>query len=181
MNLPPPPCAPSPPPPNSMPLPPLPERKSLSASGRDVPPPRPSSPPPPELICAAMPVGGMYALPRPWIEYATFSRWSQATTFNEQPTLCRKCETSPCQWPILTQHAGASSVASPRSSVSSERDLTMLRAPRSELPTTPNKSADIAPRAHHLPNGKNKQVTDPCHHLDYDWRVPVQIHASYHW
>jgi hypothetical protein len=112
----------------------------------------------------------MYALPCPWIEYATFSRWSQATTFNEQPPLCWKCETSPCQWPILTQRAGASSVASPRSSISSERDLTMLRVPRSELPTTPNKSADIAPRAHqfhHLRSPLTSEAKDTnCMRLD---------------
>ena len=169
MNLPPPPRAP--PPPNSMPPPSfLPERKSQSTAGRDAPPPRPSSPPPPELIRAATPVGGVYG---PKSNLALRSHGSSVppsqTGLKQPPSTSSFRSTGYAQLHhanglsahSVRERSNTSSVVSPRSSVSSERDLAMFeqpRAPRSEPPTTPNKSADITPRAHHLPNG---QATDP--------------------
>lgn len=167
MILPPPPRAP--PPPNSMPPPPfIPERKS-----REVPPPRPSSPPPPELVRAATPVGGVYG---PRGSLALRSHGSSVPP--SQTGLKQPPSTSSFRSAGNAQHyanglsarsirerSNASSAASPRSSVSSERDLAIFeqsRSPRpSEPPTTPNKSADITPRAHHVPNGDSRQSTDP--------------------
>ena len=171
MNLPPPPRAP--PPPNSMPPPSfLPERKS-QASGRDVPPPRPSSPPPPELIRAATPVGGMYGPKSNLALRAHGSSVPPSHVGLKQPPSTSSFRSAGnaqlhhangLSSRSVRERSNTSSVASPRSSVSSERDLPIFeqpRMPRSEPPTTPNKSADITPRAHQLPNGENKQVTDP--------------------
>jgi hypothetical protein len=172
MTLPPPPRAP--PPPTNMPPPAsIPDRRPQSASGRDAPPPRPSSPPPPELIRAATPLGGVYG---PRTNLALRSQGSSvppSQTGLKQPPSTSSFRSGgyytithgPQQYSnglsshSVRERSNPSTAASPRSSVSSERDLIyQQRPPRgSEAPTTPNKSADITPRAHDL----NGQGTDP--------------------
>ncbi|KAF8635381.1 hypothetical protein AX15_000386 [Amanita polypyramis BW_CC] len=175
MVLPPPPRAP--PPPTSMPPPSfIPDRRSQSAAGREIPPPRPSSPPPPELIRAATPVGGIYG---PKNNFALRSHGSVPPSqigLKQPPSTSsfRSAGHAVAHGNGLSSHSvrersNTSSVASPRSSVSSERDLALFdkqRHPRSpDAPSTPNKSSDITPRAHNvqndLQNGINRQATDP--------------------
>ncbi|KAK2461201.1 hypothetical protein APHAL10511_006728 [Amanita phalloides] len=165
MILPPPPRAP--PPPNSMPPPAfIPERKSIS--GREVPPPRPSSPPPPELLRAATPIGGVFG---PKSNLALRPHGPSQTGLKQPPSTSSFRSSGHTQYSNgLSSHSvrelsNTSSVASPRSSVSSERDLALFeqqRLPRaSEAPSTPAKSADVTPRAHQPQNGDSRQTTDP--------------------
>ncbi|PFH50595.1 hypothetical protein AMATHDRAFT_75493 [Amanita thiersii Skay4041] len=180
MILPPPPRAP--PPPTSMPPPPfVPERRLHSASTGDVPPPRPTSPPPPELIRAATPLGNLMGAKRDLALRSHGSSVPPSQAGLRQPPSTSSFRSAGNAVAYAQQHysnglpsqsvrersdASLGSVASPRSSVSSERELAyeQQRQPRSaEPPTTPNKSADITPRAHDLQNGANKGVsTDPA-------------------
>ncbi|KAF9528362.1 hypothetical protein CPB83DRAFT_791687 [Crepidotus variabilis] len=164
-SLPPPPKAP---PPSIMPPPAfIPERRVAS----DGPPPRPSSPPPPELIHrATTPLGTLLPVP-----VGKFVR-SQGSSLPPSQTNIRQLSSNgsfrSANGPHLSMHPSSTlssynnvqerstvsltsdrSLASPRSSISSDRNLPYERA---REPTTPEKSADITPRP--LSQG---QSTDP--------------------
>ena len=176
MALPPPPKLP--PPPNSM-LPPafIPER--------NVPPPRPSSPPPPELIQrATTPLGSVLSVPGGKGVYnlrqhgssmppsqavlrqppstssfrsaANAANYAQGSippsnalpSYNVRESERHKFSTTS----LMSEHSG---IVSPRSSISSEHHP--YHSPnRKEPPSTPDKTADLTPRA--IVNGPS---TDP--------------------
>ncbi|KAM6503344.1 coiled-coil protein [Amanita muscaria] len=175
MILPPPPRAP--PPPITM-LPPtfIPDRR-FPTSPRDAAPPRPSSPPPPELIRAATPVGGMYG-PKSNLALRSHGSSVPPSQILKQPPSTSSFRSAghavthgPQQYSnglsshSVRERSNATSATSPRSSVSSERDLLSFEQHRvaksSVAPSTPNKSADITPRAHDMQNAAGKQATDP--------------------
>ncbi|KAF8636910.1 hypothetical protein AX17_003161 [Amanita inopinata Kibby_2008] len=184
MILPPPPRAP-PPPSASMPPPVfVPERRPHSAAGRDAPPPRPSSPPPPELIRAATPLGSLLGAKNSLALRSHGSSVPPSQTGLRQPPSTSSFRSAGNAAAYAQQHysnglpsqsvrerkelssTSHGSFASPRSSVSSEHDLTSYDRHRqqqaSEPPSTPNKSADITPRAHNQQNSNGDgQPTDP--------------------
>ncbi|KAF9480593.1 hypothetical protein BDN70DRAFT_805008 [Pholiota conissans] len=179
MSLPPPPKLP--PPPNSMPPPNfIPERRLTSSGIRDVPPPRPSSPPPAELIQrATTPLGSILSVPGTHSirSHAASMPPSQANLRQPPSTSSFRSAanaTSHAYVPstVLSSHSvrerdrqarsttsltSDHSVASPRSSMSSDRHLYDPSASVGEAPSTPNKSADITPRANN-----NAMSTDPA-------------------
>ncbi|KAF9558067.1 hypothetical protein CPC08DRAFT_667924 [Agrocybe pediades] len=170
MSLPPPPKLP--PPPNSM-LPPnfIPERKVLANLNNDQPPPRPSSPPPAELIQrATTPLGsilsgsgGRYgsrhlgaSLPpshggnlRQPPSTSSFRSGGNASTYGHASLPPSKALSSYSvrenerKERSTTSLPSDRSIGSHRSSMSSDHHI---YRPVNE-PTTPNKSADITPRA----------------------------------
>ncbi|PPQ80542.1 hypothetical protein CVT25_001575 [Psilocybe cyanescens] len=183
MSLPPPPK--QPPPPNSMPPPNfIPERKilaSLNGSHHDGPPPRPSSPPPAELIQrATTPLGSILVLPGKYGPRLHGSSMPPSQANLRQPpstssfrsTSVAGMHTQASMPPSHTlssysvrerernQRSTSSlpsdhSLASPRSSMSSDRHVYQ---PVNE-PSTPNKTADITPRAN---NNNTMMATDPA-------------------
>ncbi|KAF8962640.1 hypothetical protein BDZ97DRAFT_2059572 [Flammula alnicola] len=181
MSLPPPPKLP--PPPNSMPPPNfIPERRMASNGIHDGPPPRPSSPPPPELIQrATTPLGSVLSVPGGKYSirsHASSMPPSQAglrqppstSSFRSAANAASHAQASLPPSRTLSshnvrerEHGGMSStsltsdrsVASPRSSMSSDRHPYDLNAAVPE-PSTPDKTADITPRAN------NTMSTDPA-------------------
>jgi len=173
MSLPPPPKAP--PPPNAMPPPNfIPERRFGEG-----PPPRPSSPPPAELIQrATTPLGSILAVPG-----GKYGRTHGSSMPPSQANLRQLPSTSSFRSAANAAHHASippsgtlssfsvrererretsngsltsdRSIASPRSSMSSERHIAYNN--QSNEPTTPNKTADITPRA----NNNTMQATDP--------------------
>ena len=183
MALPPPPKLP--PPPNSM-LPPafIPERRILSSDG--VPPPRPSSPPPPELIQrATTPLGSVLSIPGAKGMYnvrqhgssmppsqtglrqppSTSSFRSAANAANYAQGSIPPSNALPSynvrererrQFSTTSLNSEHSGIISPRSSISSEHHPYHHSPNVKEPPSTPDKTADLTPRA--IVNGPS---TDP--------------------
>jgi len=183
MALPPPPKLP--PPPNSMPPPAfIPERRVPSFDGG--PPARPSSPPPPELIQrATTPLGSVLSVPGAKGVYnlrqhgssmppsqaglrqppstSSFRSAANAANYAQGSILPsnglpshsvrererREFSTTS----LISEHSG---VASPRSSISSGHHPYRHTPAANEPPTTPDKTADLTPRA--IDNGSS---TDP--------------------
>ncbi|EAU89423.1 hypothetical protein CC1G_07649 [Coprinopsis cinerea okayama7 len=179
MMLPPPPKAP--PPPNNMPPPSfIPERKHHLS---DAPPPRPSSPPPPELIQRAttptfgsalgLPKGAYRAagssmppltggLKQPPSTSSFRSAAGGASTYGTMTMglgglsshSVRESEKERREYSTTSLASDRSGMASPRSSISS--DVHPFTTPSGRAPVTPEKTADITPKANH-----NTQSTDP--------------------
>ena len=183
MALPPPPKLP--PPPNSM-LPPtfIPERRIHSSDGG--PPPRPSSPPPPELIHrATTPLGSVLSVPgakgiynlrqhgssmppsqtglRQPPSTSSFRSAANAANYAQGPippsnalpsySVREKDRREFSTTSLVSDHSG---IVSPRSSISSERPLFHRSPAIKEPPSTPDKTADLTPRA-----SGNGPSTDP--------------------
>ncbi|KAF6745032.1 hypothetical protein DFP72DRAFT_1018302 [Ephemerocybe angulata] len=168
MSLPPPPKAP--PPPGSMPPPPfIPDRRLAN----DVPPPRPSSPPPADLIQRATtptffgnrsvhrqagssmpPLQGGLKQPPSTSSFRSSANTSHgyATPLSHSVREHREHERRG-EYSSASLTSDPSGIASPRSSISSERHAYTP----GRLPVTPEKSADITPKAHNL-----QQATDPA-------------------
>ena len=180
MSLPPPPKLP--PPPTTMPPPNfIPERRlNLNGSTTDGPPPRPSSPPPAELIQrATTPLGSILSVPGKYgpRQHGSSMPPSQANLRQPPSTSSFRsaANASHGQQPFTPSHQLSSysvrekerrersntslhsdrSIASPRSSMSSDHHVYNRPNALPEPPTTPNKTADITPRA-------NGAATDPA-------------------
>lgn len=180
MSLPPPPKLP--PPPTTMPPPNfIPERRlNLNGSTSDGPPPRPSSPPPAELIHrATTPLGSILSVPGKYgpRQHGSSMPPSQANLRQPPSTSSFRsaANASHGQHPFTPSQQLSSysvreqerrersntslnsdrSIASPRSSMSSDHHLYNRPPALPEPPTTPNKTADITPRA-------NGAATDPA-------------------
>ena len=181
MILPPPPKAP--PPPSRMAPPPfIPEKRipTSSTGSHDVPPPRPSSPPPAELIQRATTptFGSVLSIPsqrgshnyrqggssmppsqaglRQPPSTSSFRSAANAAAYAQHATSTTLLSFSVRERSDFSQTSLLSerSVASPRSSISSEHQVYRSQ-PLSE-PVTPNKTADTTPRA------MNMTSTDPA-------------------
>ncbi|PPR01243.1 hypothetical protein CVT24_006007 [Panaeolus cyanescens] len=183
MALPPPPKAP--PPPNSMPPPNfIPERRNLTASSSsDIPPPRPSSPPPAELIQrATTPLGSILSHSGQKLSYGFRQSGSSmppsqtnlrqppsTSSFRSAANAATHASMAPpsilssymvrenerrefSSTSLVTDHSG---VASARSSISSDHHG--YNRPTANAPSTPDKTADITPRAN-----AGAQSTDPA-------------------
>lgn len=183
MSLPPPPKLP--PPPNSMPPPNfIPDRRMAANGVRDGPPPRPSSPPPADLIQrATTPLGSILAVPgaNPHSVRSLSASMPPSQAGLRQPpstSSFRSAAHAPGHMYVpsgtLSSHSvrerqrsarsttsltsDHSGIASPRSSISSDRHQTHYderSTPAAGAPSTPNKSADMTPRAN------NVMSTDP--------------------
>ena len=171
LSLPPPPKAP--PPPNSMPPP------NIIPDRRDGPPPRPSSPPPPELIQRATTplLGSVLNIPgNKSVRIQGSSMPPSQTNIRQLPSTSsfRSANhiSSHASIPPSSTYSSyngkererkemstislMSDLASPRSSLSSDHHLPYDRPNLANGPSTPNKSADITPRAN-----DQLQSTDP--------------------
>ncbi|KAF8155589.1 hypothetical protein B0H34DRAFT_783418 [Crassisporium funariophilum] len=186
MALPPPPRLP--PPPNSMPPPNfIPDRRMANFStGSDVPPPRPSSPPPAELIQrATTPLGQVLSVPNGKGYYrphgssmppsqANLRQPPSTSSFRSAANAANYAQGSMPPSNALSSYSvrererrefsttslgsNHSGVASPRSSMSSDHHP-YNHSPAVNAPLTPDKTADITPRANTTVNG---QPTDPA-------------------
>ncbi|KAL0959595.1 hypothetical protein HGRIS_011304 [Hohenbuehelia grisea] len=176
MILPPPPRLP--PPPNAMPPPSfIPERKAtISSSSADGPPPRPSSPPPPELIQrattptfgAALGVPGRnrslrqhgstptphQALRQP-PSTNSFRSAANAALYAEQALLAQHQRDQEHRQFSSTSLASERSMASPRSSISSDN----VFANQPHDPVTPSKTGNLPMRS--TPGPSAHGSTDP--------------------
>ncbi|KAF8815724.1 hypothetical protein BYT27DRAFT_7079180 [Phlegmacium glaucopus] len=182
MALPPPPKLP--PPASSMPPPALiPERRIPSSDGG--PPPRPSSPPPPELIQrATTPLGSVLSVPGVKGVYnlrqhgssmppsqAGLRQPPSTSSFRSAANAANYAQGSILPSNVLSSHREGgrhefsttslisehSGMASPRSSISSDHHHRYHHTPvANEPPTTPDKTADLTPRAN-----INAPSTDP--------------------
>ncbi|KAH9478703.1 Anucleate primary sterigmata protein A [Psilocybe cubensis] len=182
MSLPPPPKQPPPPnsmpPPNF-----IPERKvlaSLNGSHHDGPPPRPSSPPPAELIQrATTPLGSILVPPGKYgstrlhgsslpPSQANLRQPPSTSSFRSTSVAGMHTQASMPPSHTLSSYSvrerernqrstsslpSENSLASPRSSMSSERHLYQSV----NEPSTPNKTADVTPRANNT-----MMATDPA-------------------
>ncbi|KAF9051377.1 hypothetical protein BJ165DRAFT_881386 [Panaeolus papilionaceus] len=181
MALPPPPKAP--PPPNTMPPPNfIPERRiATTSSSSDIPPPRPSSPPPAELIQrATTPLGSILSHPGQKVGYFRQSGSSMppsqtnlrqppsTSSFRSAANAATHASMAPpsvlssymvrenemfSSTSLATDHSG---VASARSSISSDHHA--YNRAGANVPSTPDKTADITPRA----ADPGAQSTDPA-------------------
>lgn len=173
VSLPPPPKAP--PPPSTM-LPPnfIPDRRVHS----DGPPPRPSSPPPPELIQrATTPLGSVLSVPGSKFvriqgsslppSQTNIRQLPSTSSFRSAANAASHASTLPSSTHSsyngkererreLSAISLTSDIASPRSSISSDRHLPYDRSTPGNQPSTPNKTADITPRANN-----QAPATDP--------------------